>query len=225
METYVSSLSKGNINSNNAVSIAQNKINSAIKQLHNVIDSFEEDKTVQRYATIEYDGKFTLQPFIVERNPEKPVEIVAKIGDETMWIGTISENGIVSIGMNDFTTNDSGETVKIVSSKDYSGQCFWMNNVYDPNEQPTDYYYEHNGEPYNKEYFIDGVRYVKSGNIKRIDTIEMYDYWWDTGYGHEPYWRCTAKEKTYEQDTYSLFIDYSNGNMHIYQKYLSNDIA
>ena len=48
METYVSSLAKGNKESKDAAAVAQSKINAAIKQLHNVIDSFEEDKTEQR---------------------------------------------------------------------------------------------------------------------------------------------------------------------------------
>lgn len=226
METYISSLAKNHKTDKDAKVIAQSKINSAIKQLHNVIDSFEEDKTTQRYATLEYDGKFTLVPFTVERMPQKPVEITAQIGNETIWLGTLSENGVVSIQMNDFTNTESGTATKITSQADYSGAVYWMNDMYDPDEVPADYYKDYTPVDYVDSYEVNGVRYKRTGQKTAINTmtIETYDFYSD--YAHsDPYWHCTAVERWYERDTYTLDIDYSNGDMHIYQKYLTKDIA
>lgn len=224
METYVSSLAKGNKESKDAAAVAQSKINAAIKQLHNVIDSFEEDKTEQRYATLEYDGKFTLSPFTVDKLPSKPVEITAQIGNETIWLGTLSENGVVSIQMNNFTNTESGTSVKIVSQTDYDGPCYWMNDMYDPDEVPQDFYIDYPPTDYSDTYEVNGVRYKRSGTKKLINTIEISDYWWATEY-QQPQWRCKAKEYWYEQDIFNLDIDYSNGDIHIFQKYLTKDIA
>lgn len=226
METYISSLAKNHKTDKDAKVVAQSKINSAIKQLHNVIDSFEEDTTTQRYAVLEYDGRFTLSPFNVARMPEKPVEITAQIGNETVWIGTLSENGVVSIQMNDFTNSESGTATKITSQADYSGAVYWMNDMYDPDEVPDDYYKEYAPVDYTDSYEVNGVRYKRAGTKAAINTvtIETYDFYSDYSHG-EPYWHCTAVERWYERDTFTLDIDYSNGIMKIYQKYLAKDIA
>ena len=112
METYVSSLAKSNKGDRRSDVVAQEKINSCIKQLHNVIDSFEEDKTEQRFDTLSYKGKYSFA-ITAPSKPKSNTEIYATVGNDNLWIGTLTTEGILNIESSDMRSVDNFTTVSI----------------------------------------------------------------------------------------------------------------
>lgn len=211
-QSYVSSLAKGNNGDRRADTVAQEKINSCIRQLHNVIDSYEEKVTEQRFDTLSYDGKYSFS-IKAPSKPKEKVEVYATVGADNIWIGTLNTTGVLNIESSDMT-NTENVTVSSVAFSETKENQFWSS---DPDDPPTSSQWNGRTENYTEEYEIDSVLYKKTGTRTHVftQTADWIMWYQDRG---EWIWDYTITE--YVTDTYTLVSDYSNAEIHIFQRYL-----
>ena len=211
MESYVSSLAKSNKGDRRSDVVAQEKINSCIKQLHNVIDSFEEDKTEQRFDTLSYKGKYSFA-ITAPSKPKANTEIYATVGNDNLWIGTLTTEGILNIESSDMRSVDNFTTVSIGFTETKENEHWGT----DPDDPPPRYD-EWTGrvENYEERYEIKNVMYKKTGTrtYRYVQVADWYDWVND-----EWLWDYTLTE--YIEDSYTLEADYSNADIYIFQRYL-----
>ena len=211
MESYISSLAKSNKGDKRSDVVAQEKINSCIKQLHNVIDSFEEDKTKQRFDTLIYNGKYSFD-IKAPSKPKSDTEIYATVGNDNLWIGTLTTEGILNIESSDMRSSEeySITSVGYIEKKE--------NQVYNySHENPPPERSEWVGKviDYDETTEINGALYRKKGT-KTYNYLRICDHseWRNEAW----YWDYTTTE--YIDDEYTLDVDYTNADVYIFQRYL-----
>lgn len=216
--TYISTYS--NEKSKNS-SLTQDKINSCILALHEAIDTYEEDSTVQSYGHFVYDGAYYTGKRVATDPPVYDEPVLVYIDDSTrIKIGTIvgeGETGYLycSIPML-YSYEDSFTDIISNTTEEYTSEWSVTDEPPQDDVEETDTDYSKETDVYTDSGTLKDITYT-SYEVER-ETREVED---SDDEAHTEYrYVGTVTVLHYTLLEYTRNIDMSKVDMHIDMKYL-----
>lgn len=202
-------------------SLTQDKINSCILALHEAIDTYEEDKTVQSYGHFVYDGAYYTGKRIATDAPVYDEPVLIYIDSSTrIKIGTITAEGntgylYCSIPML-YSYEDSFTDILSNTTEEYASEWSTTDEPPQDDVEETDTDYSKTTDVYTDSGVLKDITYTKYEVERETREVEDDDEETHTEYRYVG----TVTVLHYTLLEYTRNIDMSKVDMHIDMKYL-----
>lgn len=232
MECYVTSYAGAQNATKTAMT--QQKLNSCLKSLHDLVDTFEPLETVQQYGELNIEDQDYYQGYNKQFDaPDKETPILAQVGNSLLYIGLLDSKGV-------FTCTrpiDSTQTVERfifgdVATSQYISPSH-RGGPYDP-PPDIDNYKPHNTDLITGYTPIDETVEDSNGGVVHTTgtltdhtatiyaevtlAVDSYPAPGGGGYG-DWYWVAIQQNVTYSTGNVDIKVDLSKYKLNLHRRY------
>lgn len=231
MECYVTSYSGAENATKTAMT--QQKLNSCLKSLHDLVDTFEPLQTQQDYGELNIEDQDYYQGYNKQFDPpEKETPILAQIGNNMLRIGTLDIKGVFTCTKEAISTTYADKfQFGEVNTTTYIGP-----DIRGPRDEPPpdiDNYKPHNTDLIIGTIPVDETITDSNGSVTHITgtltehrstrfaevTLNAHNYGMTYA---DWYWSAIQQDITYSVGSVNIEVDLSNYKLNLHRRYKVN---